>query len=160
MPLDVLEQIWTNKFFYPMHSPITTNQELPLRKVQQDTVTVILITRMCQPQSWYIWFLKMIMSNHTLQSVKESFWTNPQQRLHPLNGNDALKSSGIVNFKQQLHAEKVVKRTLKLITKARNKSKDSHYKSAWNKWNVASLLKGKLVHLMLCKTCYRFPGCA
>ena len=97
------------------------------------------------------------LSNQTLQSDRESFRTNPQQRLHPLNGTDALKTSRMVNFKQPSHVEKVIQRTLKLITKARNKSKDSHQPGISG---IAGVHRSKLIHSMLCKICYKFPECA
>ena len=45
-----------------------------------------------------------------------------------------LKTSGMVDFKQQMEAEGISEKAAKLITIAKRAGEEACYKSAWNKW--------------------------
>ena len=82
MSVDVLQQKLTHMFSYAS-TPFSVIEKV-LRKIQENRVTVILITARWQSQPWYPWLLKMSIRNPILLPNKNTFLMKPQGSTHPL----------------------------------------------------------------------------
>ena len=61
-------------------------------------------------------------------------WTLKGQPSRATHRIRELKTSGMVNFKQQMEADGISEKAEKLITNARRQGTQARYESAWNKW--------------------------
>ena len=98
-----------------------------VRKVQEDKVSIILITHIYQLQQWYLSILKMCIKYIT-QLLK-----NPQEAPHPLIKIGSLRLVAWLISNNVWKERKYLKHHLKLIINARRTGTQARYKSTWNK---------------------------
>ena len=80
----------------------------------------------------------LALENERKKSVLTSSQKHPSHEpskvKSPTHRIGKLKTSGMVNFNQQMEAEGISEKAAKLITNARSGGTQARYKSAWNKW--------------------------
>ena len=107
-------------------SPFSVIEKV-VRKVQEDKVSIILITHIYQLQQWYLSILKMCIKYIT-QLLK-----NPQEAPHPLIKTGSLRLVAWLISNNVWKERKYLKHHLKLIINARRTGTQARYKSTWNK---------------------------
>ena len=100
MTVATLQQKWTHMFPYafPQFSLIGK----VLRKIEEDRVTAILITPTWQSQLWYPLFLKVTKKKSDLTSTQKHPPHKPSRVKSPTHRIGELKTSDMINFKQQI----------------------------------------------------------